>query len=138
MIKKIFLFFLIFNLILITGCSCESKTSESKDTKTTQIITAPEGKVTPQSYTIIIQNNKFTPVDLDIRVGDTVTWINRDAPKNNITNQDDLRHTITFEDARLDQVLTKGAQVSYTFKEKEEARYFCKFHSGMQGSVKVS
>ena len=84
-------------------------------------------KLTPQTYTVMIENNKFNPVDLDIKSGDTVTWINKDSAK----------YTVTFEDARLDQILTSGAKVSYTFTETEEARYFCQFHPGMRGSVKV-
>ena len=126
--KKLFLFFLLLNLLIIVGCSCETNTASDKkvtESTTKQVITS---KTTPQSYTVLIESNKFKPSVLEIRVGDTVTWINKDSAK----------HTITFEDVRVNQILTKGAQVSYTFKEKEEARYFCKFHPGMQGSVVVS
>ena len=124
MTKKIFLFFLIFSCFLIIGCSCETNISESKN------VTKVSGKGTglPQTHTILLENNQFKPTKLDIKIGDSIIWINKDS------NQ----HTITFEDARLNKILNKGETISYTFKEEEEARYFCRFHSGMQGSIKIT
>ena len=131
MIKKIVLFCLILSLVLLVSCSFWSKetdkgVAESKIKKTTTKVSSE--KIAPQTHTIFIENNKFKPIDLDIKIGDTVVWINKDS----------IKHTVTFEDVRVDQVLTNSAKVSHTFKEKEEARYFCKFHPGMTGSVKVS
>lgn len=44
---------------------------------------------------------------------------------------------MTFEDARIDEELPIGGKVSYTFEKVEEARYFCRFEAGMQGSIIV-
>ncbi len=47
--------------------------------------TAPEDRVKGKElstaakvYTVVIQQMKFTPADLTVSEGDTVTWINRD------------------------------------------------------------
>mgnify|MGYP001199310940 CR=1 FL=1 len=126
-LRKLFLFFLIFICILVIGCSCET-VEKQKTIPETKNPEALKEKTVPQTFTVLIENNKFIPREIDSQIGDKVTWINKDS----------VKHTITFEDVRLDQVLTKGAQISYTLSEKEEARYFCRFHPGMQGSVKVS
>ena len=79
------------------------------------------------SNKVVIKDSKFIPSSLEVKIGDKVEWVNKDL----------VNHSVTFEDVRLDKVLLKGEKVSYTFKEKGEARYFCKFHSGMKGSVTV-
>ena len=127
-IKKLFLFFLIFSLLVLVGCSCEIKTINKTSVSQNDPTQIQDKKSIPQTYTIVIQNNKFIPRESEIKTGDTVTWINKDK----------IKHTITFEDVRINQVLTPSAQISHTFKEKEEARYFCRFHPGMQASIRIS
>lgn len=80
-----------------------------------------------KSKTVIIENMKFIPTDFDVKIGDTVEWINKDS----------VKHTITFEDARFDVQVAPGESMIYTFETAGEARYFCAFHPGMVGSVVV-
>ncbi len=124
-LKKIFLFFLLASLIFLVGCSCESQTKETPSIKVKETIKRPS---TPQTHTILIQDNKFIPNTIKIFTGDKVIWINKGSNK----------HTVTFEDVRINQVLNPQAQVSHVFKEKEEVRYFCSFHPGMQGSIIIN
>ena len=127
-IKKLFLFFLIFSLLVLVGCSCEIKTINKTSVSQNDPTQIQDKKSIPQTYTIVIQNNKFIPRESEIKTGDTVTWINKDK----------IKHTITFEDVRLNQVLNPGTNITHTFTTKEEARYFCQFHPGMQGSVTIN
>ena len=143
MFKKIFLLCLI--LVLIIGCS-ETQTKSSSQTLKTQTSS------TPTTYNVVVQNGKFNPTDLNIKVGDTVEWVNRDSKtilgkKNNPSESEKneldskktgVTHSVTFEDARLDSSLPNKGTVKYTFKKKGEARYFCRFHPTMRGSIKVS
>jgi len=80
-----------------------------------------------KSKTVIIENMKFIPTDFDVKIGDTVEWINKDS----------VKHTVTFEDARFDVQVAPGESVIYTFETAGEARYFCAFHPGMAGSVVI-
>ena len=143
MFKKIII--LVFILILIVGCS-ETQTKSSSQTLKTQ---TPS---TPTTYNVVIQNGKFNPIDLNIKVGDTVEWVNRDSKtilgkKDNPSESEKkeleskgtgVTHSVTFEDARVDTSLPNKGTVRYTFKKKGEARYFCRFHPAMTGTVKVS
>ena len=79
----------------------------------------------------------FSPGELRVRVGTTVTW----------TNGDIIAHTVTSgvsdgavatADARFDSGLFEGgATFSYTFDEPGEYPYFCTPHPWMKGMVIV-
>lgn len=111
MIKKILI--LLSFLILIIGCS---QSTTDKTVKAT-------GKV----YTVVLSNNQFNPGELTIGKGDAVEWVNNDSS----------RHTVTFEDARMDIILGPNEKRKNLFIGREEARYFCKLHSGMKGTIIV-
>jgi len=128
--KKILTFFLIlFTLTLLVSCSKEEvsdyPTHEYADV--TEDVN-PEAKPTGEVHQVVIENNQFMPTDLEISLGDTVEWVNKDS----------VDHTATLENGNFDSLLTVGATGSYTFMQKGSFNYFCQFHPGMQGSVSVS
>ena len=126
--KKILTVFCMLSLfILLVACSSE----EISEEKTTEMkVVSDNTDVTPGSGTaqIVIENLKFMPTDLEVSAGTTVEWVNKDS----------VDHTITFENGDLDELLPQGATGTFTFNEKGEFRYFCKFHPGMQGSVIIN
>ena len=76
---------------------------------------------------VSIKSFKFVPVDVDIKVGDTVVWTNRDVP-----------HTVTSSDGTLDSdELAQGDTYSYTFTKPGKYDYNCGIHPSMRGSVTV-
>jgi len=118
--KKILLLGLLISILLITGCG--EKVMEGEE------VILKWGEISGEVYIVVIENGKFNPMDLEVKVGDTIEWVNKDGKS----------HTVTFEDVRIDEELPDRGITSYTFTEAEEVRYFCRFHSGMQGSVMVS
>jgi plastocyanin len=77
---------------------------------------------------IEIDNFKFGMASIEVAVGTTVTW----------TNRDDVPHTVVsttkiFKSAPLDTNET----FSYTFKEAGTFEYYCSVHSHMTGKVVV-
>ncbi len=82
----------------------------------------------PTTKTVILENNAFNPVDVDISVGDTIEWV----------NSDDQEHSITFENGDFDEAIGVDGSVKYTFTESGEFRYFSVFVPEMQGNVFVS
>lgn len=77
----------------------------------------------------VFSDKYYTPNKVEIRVGDTVEW----------TNKDTITHTVTF---------TKGMTVDsgpfeedktwkYTFNKAGEFEYFCTLHTYMGGKVEV-
>ena len=81
--------------------------------------------------TIIIKGFAYEPVDVKIKVGDTITW----------TNQDDTAHTVTSAEsapAKIDSGLFgKGESFSYTFKDAGRYDYYCMPHPYMKASIVV-
>ncbi len=73
-------------------------------------------------------SNSFSPNPVEVKVGETVTWIN-----------DDGRHTVTSKDGVFDSgMMGKGQSFSFTFDKAGEYPYFCEPHPSMVGTVVVT
>jgi plastocyanin len=84
----------------------------------------------PAPVTVHITNFVFTPADLKVPAGTTVTWV----------NDDDIPHTIVADDktAFRSKVLDTGDSFSFTFKAPGAYGYFCSIHPHMTGRVTVT
>jgi len=81
-----------------------------------------------QAETISIRDFAFTPGNLQVPVGATVTW----------TNYDDAPHTATATDRRWDTgILNKGQTKSLTFDKAGDYAYYCAVHPSMQARLVV-
>ena len=82
----------------------------------------------PRKHRVEISGFKFTPDRLEVSIGDTITWINRDiAP-----------HTATAAEGGCDTgELVKGAEASIIVTAGMEATYFCAFHPVMKALLAV-
>jgi plastocyanin len=77
---------------------------------------------------VTIQNSAFAPATTPVRVGDTVTWTNRDA----------FSHTSTSDTGAWDTgVIAAGASRSITFSVPGTFAYHCSIHAFMKGTVIV-
>jgi hypothetical protein len=75
-----------------------------------------------------IQNSAFAPTTTTIKVGDTVTWTNRDA----------FSHTSTSDTGVWDTgVIAAGASGSFTFRSAGTFAYHCSIHSFIKRTVSV-
>lgn len=73
-------------------------------------------------------SNSFSPNPVEVKVGETVTWVNDDS----------ARHTVTSKDGIFDSgIMGKGQSFSYAFDEAGEYPYFCEPHPNMVGTVVV-
>lgn len=88
----------------------------------------------PENSTVvkIVANsgsNSFSPNPVEIKVGETVTWLNDDSG----------RHTITAKDGVFEsELMGKGQSFIYTFDREGEYSYFCEPHPNMVGTVVVT
>ena len=74
-------------------------------------------------------SNSFSPNPLEVKVGETVAWINDDSG----------RHTVTSKDGIFDSgIMGRGQSFSYTFDRAGEYPYFCEPHPNMVGTVVVT
>lgn len=84
----------------------------------------------------------FAPNPLNINVGDTVTWTNKDSQPHTVTsgtgNSDPNKGQEFDSSPNLQPILTPGMTFSWTFEEAGEFQYFCVLHENMKGTVVVS
>jgi amicyanin len=75
-----------------------------------------------------IDNFIFSPQELTVAAGTTVTW----------TNRDDIPHTVvSTEKVFKSKVLDTDDKFSYTFSKPGTYPYFCSVHPHMTGTVVV-
>ena len=74
-----------------------------------------------------ISNFTFTPQQVTVKAGDTVTW----------TNEDDIPHTVTSKTMLFrSKALDSDDKFSFSFA-KPASRYFCSLHPMMTGTIVV-
>ncbi len=81
---------------------------------------------------VAIKDFAFSPVDVKVKVGTTVTW----------TNKDSAAHTVTSDSSSDDSFdsgsLAQGKTFTHTFKKAGTFSYHCNFHPDMMGKVEVT
>lgn len=81
-----------------------------------------------ESKEVKIDNFSFSPADLTVPAGTTVTW----------TNRDDIPHTVrSTDDVFKSKVLDTDEKFSFTFSKPGTYAYFCSIHPKMTGKVIV-
>ena len=76
---------------------------------------------------VTIDNFTFTPAELKLKVGDTVTW----------TNHDDIPHTVVSAGKFRSKAMDTDGSFSFTFTAAGDYQYFCSLHPHMTGMIKV-
>ena len=92
--------------------------------------------------TVIIPNGNYdvtgagfySPLNLEIPVGTTVTWVNDDSVPHNIQSQDESGKVIDLFNS---PPLNTGDRFEYTFEEEGVYNYHCTFHPWRVGVVTV-
>ena len=83
---------------------------------------------TADTNEIVIQNFAFEPSTLTVKVGEKVTWVNRD----------DEPHTATATDKRFNsKTLENGDRFSTEFTQPGTYKYYCALHPKMTGEIIV-
>jgi len=133
--KNIFVALVLMSLLLfLVGCQTQTA-PVAQPTPVPEVRSPPQLEETPRAeavktntVTVTIENFKFMPTDAEIKVGDTVEWVNKDS----------TAHTVSLDNGNVDQELPAGGSVTYTFTEKGEYGYTCRFHPSMKGKVIVN
>jgi amicyanin len=81
-----------------------------------------------ENIAVPIKNFTFTPTELRIKVGQTVTW----------TNEDSAQHDVVANDGSFkSELLSKGQSFSFTFTKAGTYDYVCTLHAPMKAKVIV-
>ena len=79
-------------------------------------------------HTIIIEKFKFVPDSLEVKVGDTITWINKDI----------IEHTATADEGDwTTEGLDKDQSETLTVTADMTESYFCAYHVHMKATLKI-
>ena len=82
----------------------------------------------PSPNAVTIAGMSFSPGNLSVVIGTTVTWTNNDA----------MTHTVTADGGSFDSGnLAPAGKFSKTFSTVGTFPYHCAIHSGMAGSIVV-
>jgi plastocyanin len=100
----------IIGVVAVSGCTSNTNTSTSANTVT-------------------IQNFAFNPATLNVQVGTTVTWINKDSTTYHVVSD-----TGAFDSGNL----ASGQSYSFTFNQAGSFPYHCSIHPSMTGTIVVS
>ena len=116
-IKNGIFFFL--TVLLFVGCT--NQDNEKKETETVE-----QENYVPQLHIVEIKDMQFVPADVQVHIGDTVMWINKDIVAHDVTEdgQDWASPALTNE-ASWKKVIT------------ESESYYCSIHVIMKGKVTV-
>jgi plastocyanin len=92
------------------------------------LVASPSSAGAARQLDARIADEAFSPANLVIQVGDTVTW----------SNDDDRPHTVTADDGSFDSGnIDEGAAFSFTFTQAGTFSYHCDYHPDMQASITV-
>jgi plastocyanin len=110
-----------------TSNTGNSDSTSNSDNQSTQ----PKDDNTPATGAINITNNMFTPPQINIAVGGTVTWTNNDSIAHTVT--DDLKDVGGPNSGTIDP----GKTYSFKFTKAGSYQYHCEIHPSMRGTIVV-
>jgi plastocyanin len=87
----------------------------------------PVATARAEDLAVHIDNFVFEPAQLAVKVGQTVTW----------TNRDDIPHTVVCAGKFRSKTMDTDGTFSFTFAAPGEYKYFCSLHPHMTGTIKV-
>jgi plastocyanin len=79
------------------------------------------------THSVAIDGTAFQPAMLAVKVGDSITWVNRDP----------FPHTVTSPPAASIPRNRTGQVLKYTAAKKGEFAYVCTLHPTMKATLKV-
>jgi amicyanin len=116
-------------IVALPLAGCAGSGSSAGTTMAEMTTSATNAGGTGVKNEINIQGNAFNPDNLNVKVGDTVTWINNDS----------YAHTVKAKTGEFDSGnMASGAKFSFTFGKEGTYDYICSIHTFMTGKIVVT
>ena len=119
-------------LMFVAACGDSYSSSPTSPSPTPSPTPTPGGASSSVAIPVgaeFLGNRAFTPPDLNVQVGTTVTWMNTDRDS----------HTTTSNAPGWNfGTISAGRQFSFAFQTAGTYPYHCSFHPGMMGTVVVA
>jgi plastocyanin len=111
--------------LLLAACGGDDTTNGGQDGGTpSETATETEGGGGPD---LTIVDFSFSPADLTVSDGDTIT----------VSNIGDTSHTFTTEDGAIDETVAPGEEIEVAIEGVDSQAFHCRFHSQMTGTLTV-
>ena len=81
----------------------------------------------PAAYTVTMNSMSFGRIPA-AKVGDTITWVNRDT----------VPHSVTARDRSFDLRINPGKSATLTVRKAGAIAIYCIYHPAMRGTLNVS
>jgi plastocyanin len=108
-----------------------SDTGSTEGNNNTNGSPPPSNQTAPSAGAISITNMMFTPSQISVQKGSTVTW----------TNDDNVTHTVIDDLSNVGGPasgnIEPGSAYSFTFNKTGSFQYHCKLHPSMRGTIVV-
>jgi plastocyanin len=91
--------------------------------------TSSAAGTTASGTAVTIDNFAFSPATLKVKVGQKVSWTNK---------QQGVAHTVTADGGTFDHPMPSGATFSFAFAKAGSFAYHCTIHPSMHGTIVVS
>lgn len=120
-----------FILIGFTFISSGCKKNDTSTNYSTTPTTGGGGNTT--SNEVVIQGMTFSPANINVTVGTTVTWTNKDSYAHTVTSGTTGSPSGLFDSGNL------GSNGTFSFKFNSAGTfpYYCRIHSSMSGTITV-
>jgi plastocyanin len=105
---------------------------ENKDMKSSENLSATV--IIPNGNSNVSGTSFYSPLNLEITTGTTVTWVNQDNVSHTVQSQDEFGNVITLFNSA---VLDTGDRFEFTFEEEGVYNYYCSLHPWRVGLVTV-
>ncbi|TQF25937.1 amicyanin [Bradyrhizobium sp. UNPF46] len=80
-----------------------------------------------ETIEITMENLVISPAEISAKVGDTITWINKDV----------FAHTATAKNGDFDVTLPPKKSAASILKKAGTIDYYCRYHPNMKATLKV-
>jgi len=144
MLKTRFLATFAFSLLAVTACGSDDATpSDSMTPADAPMTTAAPGDSgasadsetaddSGASASVGLKDSRYDPTDIEVSVGETVTFTNNDPYDHTITSAEDS--TVEFDSGEISQDVT----FEQSFDTAGSYNFFCQIHPTMRGTITVS
>jgi len=115
-------------VLAVAGCGSNASTTAGGSNSSSG---AAKHKAAVGTVAVVMRNIAFNPGTVHARVGETVTWTNRDDAPHNVTYNSGPKFTSS-------PTFTNGKSWSLKLTKPGIIHYMCTIHPGMDGTIIVS
>ena len=119
------------SVVILALAGCGSSSSHRLGTASAVTRSSSTSGDSDHNVSVVMKNINFNPGRVDARVGQTITWTNRDDAPHNVTYVSGPRFASS-------PTFTDGESWTLKLTAPGVIRYMCTIHPGMNGTIVVT